>query len=45
VSQLSQVDVLAGADTGAGPVTTWFDALAAFLRKNTPAGGVVIDAP
>jgi pimeloyl-ACP methyl ester carboxylesterase len=38
----THIDPLAGTDVGGGPMAQWFDALAAFAREHTPAGGVVV---
>ena len=42
VSELTHIDPLAGADTGSGKVSAWYDALVAWAAKHSPAGGVSV---
>jgi hypothetical protein len=38
----THIDPLAGADRPGSAMAAWFDAVADFARRNTPAGGVVV---
>lgn len=38
----THIDPLAGTDVAGGAVARWFDAVADFAKRNTPAGGVVV---
>ncbi len=42
VSELTHIDPLAGADTGSGKVSIWYDALVAWSAKHSPDGGVAV---
>src|SRR6185503_7925128 len=42
ITVLTHIDPLQGADTGSGIVPTWYDTLVAWMKTNTPAGGVVV---
>jgi hypothetical protein len=40
----SHIDPLAAADRPGTAAAEWYDRLAGFLLRNTPTGGVLIDA-
>jgi pimeloyl-ACP methyl ester carboxylesterase len=42
ITALTHIDPLSGADVGGGVVPQWYDTLTAWMKTNTPAGGVVI---
>ena len=42
---LQHVDGLVAADVPGSLAAAWYDEVVAFTRSNTPAGGVVVDAP
>jgi pimeloyl-ACP methyl ester carboxylesterase len=42
ISELTHIDPLSGTDGKGGPVEGWYDALALWMEKNTPAGGVTV---
>ena len=42
ITSLTHIDPLSGTDVGEGIVPQWYDTLTAWMRTNTPAGGVVI---
>ena len=41
-TSFTHIDPLAGTDVAGGEVARWFDAVANFAKRNTPAGGVVV---
>jgi len=42
IIELTHIDPLSGTDAGGGVVPTWYDSLVGWMKKNTPAGGVVV---
>lgn len=42
VEELTHIDPLSGADTGAGLVSSWYDELVGWATKHTPDGGAAI---
>ncbi len=42
VHQLTHIDPLSGADTGAGLVSGWYDELVGWATKHTPEGGAAV---
>jgi pimeloyl-ACP methyl ester carboxylesterase len=42
ITKLTHIDPLSGADSGGGVVPQWFDTLVAWMKTNTPSGGVVV---
>lgn len=42
LTKLTHVDPIAGTDVPSGTIPTWHDTLVAWMKKNTPAGGVVV---
>jgi len=45
ITKLTHIDPLSGTDDGQGDVSRWYDSLTSWMTKNSPAGGVVLDAP
>ena len=45
VIKLTHIDPLSGTDDGKGDVSGWYDALSAWMAKNSPSGGAVLSAP
>ena len=39
---LTHIDPLSGTDVGQGLVPQWYDTLTAWMKTNTPAGGIVV---
>ena len=44
ITALTHIDPLSGTDAGNGLVPQWYDTLTAWMKVNTPAGGVVVAA-
>lgn len=42
VTALTHIDPLSGTDAGGGLVPQWYDTLTAWMKTNTPSGGVVV---